>query len=580
MTDIKQYEPLWGSWYVDSLIGEGSFGKVYKVRREEFGKTYYSAVKIISVPQNEADLRQMRSEGLNEASARSYFHAFVADIIQEIDLLSEFRGNSNIVSFEDHKVIERPGEIGWDILIRMELLTSLTDYTHEKPFAAKDVVKLGIHICQALELCARKNTIHRDIKPDNIFVSQFEEYKLGDFGIARQIERTMSGLSKKGTYTYMAPEVFTGQEYGANVDTYSLGIVMYRFLNQNRTPFLPAFPEPITPRDRDTALQRRMKGEALPAIPGASPAMNAIISKACAFDRKRRFASPTEMREALEKALSGESVSAASAGTAARSADPASVQSTGEAIRQMGASAAGQAGAAASPRSAAAAQTPPPPPPPTSERIAGAFGATAPGETTADKTAGTAGVFGTSASGRAFGTQTAEGEQTSRTEGVWDGASPHVSAAHHSFVLSDMRRAIILTCIVFAVFSVICVLSYSILERMDIGSSATSTSTDLLTQSPILTTQPLRTSIDMELTVLQGECWVQIKGDGNVLYEKTMRDGETAALSGMTRLEIVAGNPSVAELTLNGVYYGALGERGAVGRKIYIMEDGELKEED
>ena len=103
MTDIKKHEPLWGSWHVDSPIGEGSFGKVYKVRREEFGNTYYSAVKLIAIPQNEADLRQIRGEVQDDASLRSYFHAFVTDIIQEINLMSEFRGNSNIVSFEHRK---------------------------------------------------------------------------------------------------------------------------------------------------------------------------------------------------------------------------------------------------------------------------------------------------------------------------------------------------------------------------------------------------------------------------------------------------------------------------------------------
>jgi serine/threonine-protein kinase len=307
MSDIKQYEPLWGAWYVESLIGEGSFGKVYKVKKEEFGKTYHAAVKIISIPQNEADLRQIRGEGMDEASVRSYFHAFVADIIQEIDLMSEFRGNSNIVSFEDHKVIEKSGQIGWDILIRMELLTSLTDHVTEKPLSQDEIIKLGVHICRALELCAIHNTIHRDIKPDNIFVSRYGEYKLGDFGIARQIERTTSGLSKKGTYTYMAPEVFKGDEYGSSVDTYSLGIVMYRFLNQNRTPFLPDFPAVIKPSDRDESLQRRMKGEALPALKGIAPELSAIVLKACAYDRKARFSSPTEMREALEAVAGGKS---------------------------------------------------------------------------------------------------------------------------------------------------------------------------------------------------------------------------------------------------------------------------------
>ena len=76
----------------------------------------------------------------------------------------------------------------------------------------------------------------------------------------------MSGLSKKGTYTYMAPEVFKGEEYGPSVDLYSLGIVMYRYLNKNRTPFLPPFPDPISPRDRDEALRLRMSGEKLPDL--------------------------------------------------------------------------------------------------------------------------------------------------------------------------------------------------------------------------------------------------------------------------------------------------------------------------
>ncbi|MDR1376347.1 MAG: serine/threonine protein kinase, partial [Synergistaceae bacterium] len=306
MSDIKEYEPLWGSWHVESLIGKGAFGKVYKVKKEEFGKSYYSAVKILSIPQNETDLRWAKSEGLNEASARSYFHAFVMDIIQEVDLMAAFRGNSNIVSLEDHKVIEKENEIGWDILIRMELLTSLSEYVTERPLTPGEVVKLGIHICKALELCARRNTIHRDIKPDNIFVSQYGEYKLGDFGIARQIERTLSGLSKKGTETYMAPEVFRGEEYGASVDLYSLGIVMYRYLNQNRPPFYPAFPDSITPRDRDEALRRRMKGEALTPPEYADPALNEIVLRACAFDRGARFEDAAEMKEALEALASGE----------------------------------------------------------------------------------------------------------------------------------------------------------------------------------------------------------------------------------------------------------------------------------
>lgn len=73
------------------------------------------------------------------------------------------------------------------------------------------MIRLGIDICKALELCQKYNVIHRDIKPENIFVSGSGDFKLGDFGIARTIERASSGLSKKGTYNYMAPEVYRGK---------------------------------------------------------------------------------------------------------------------------------------------------------------------------------------------------------------------------------------------------------------------------------------------------------------------------------------------------------------------------------
>ncbi|MCL1853574.1 MAG: protein kinase [Peptococcaceae bacterium] len=301
MADIKQYEPIWGAWHVEFLIGEGAYGKVYKIRREEFGKTYNSALKIMSIPQNRAEIQQMKIEGLSTPDIQNFFRAQVSDIIHEIDLMSQFTGNSHIVSLEDHKVVEHPNEEGWDILIRMELLESLTARAESASIPPGEIIKLGIHICHALELCAGKNIIHRDIKPDNIFVSRYGEYKLGDFGIARQIDRTMSGLSKKGTYTYMAPEVFQGREYGANVDTYGLGIVMYTLLNKNRSPFLPDPPRPIMPRDREEALQRRMNGEPIPDLRGVSPRLNALVLRACAYNRQDRFSSPAKMRGLLEE---------------------------------------------------------------------------------------------------------------------------------------------------------------------------------------------------------------------------------------------------------------------------------------
>ena len=70
------------------------------------------------------------------------------------------------------------------------------------------------------------------MKPENIFVSRFGDFKLGDFGIAREQAHTMSNMSKKGTYSYMAPEIYKGEKYDSSIDIYSLGIVLYKLMNQ------------------------------------------------------------------------------------------------------------------------------------------------------------------------------------------------------------------------------------------------------------------------------------------------------------------------------------------------------------
>ena len=290
-------------WNITRLLGEGSYGKVFEIERSEFGQTYRAALKVITVPQSSAEVRSVISEGMSVSQAEAYFHGIVEELMHEFSIMFKLKGTANIVSCEDLRVLEHPDGIGWDILIRVELLHPLLPYVYEHPMARRDIIRLGIDICKALELCQRYNIIHRDIKPENIFISDNGDYKLGDFGIARTIERTTSGLSKKGTYSYMAPEVYAGREYGFSVDTYSLGLVLYRMLNKNRGPFLPQPPEAITFSSREQALARRMSGEPLPRPFYGEGRLSEIVLKACAFDPKDRYSSPQQLRQELEAIL-------------------------------------------------------------------------------------------------------------------------------------------------------------------------------------------------------------------------------------------------------------------------------------
>ena len=143
----KQYEPIFGVWTITRLIGEGSFGKVFEMEREDFGVTYKAALKAITVPANESEVREVMAEGMDEASARDYFGTFVQDLVKEFALMSKLKGNSNVVSYENHQVISHRDGIGWDILIQMELLTPLNEYTRTHTVTRQDVIKLGIDMC-------------------------------------------------------------------------------------------------------------------------------------------------------------------------------------------------------------------------------------------------------------------------------------------------------------------------------------------------------------------------------------------------------------------------------------------------
>ena len=290
----------WPEWKIISKIGEGSFGRVYKAQRTEKGRSFYSAIKIITIPASKGELDSVRSESGDEKSVRDYFENLVEECIQEVSTMEYFRGNSHIVSVEDYKVMEYLDEIGWDIFIRMEYLTSFMEYYAGKNLTEKEVMKLGMDLCKALEYCGQLHIIHRDIKPENIFVSRFGDFKLGDFGIARELEKTMSTLSKKGTYSYMAPEMYRGEKYDNRVDIYALGLVLYKLMNHNRLPFLNLEKQLITYRDKENALTRRMSGEKPPAPADAGDALGEVILKACAYDSGERYQTPREFREALE----------------------------------------------------------------------------------------------------------------------------------------------------------------------------------------------------------------------------------------------------------------------------------------
>ena len=297
----KSLEPFFGSWYIKEYIGRGSYGQVYRIEKEDISGSYSSAMKIISIG-GENDAVGF-SGGMTQENLDEYYGDLIRNIIREFKMMEKLKGNTNIVCYEDHEIRKRNDGAGYDIFIRMEQLVPINKHFGTTFPGEDEVIKLGIDMCRALELCHKNNIIHRDVKPQNIFVSPTGDYKLGDFGVARNFENTVGEFSAKGTFDYMAPEVQLRQPYGVTADIFSLGAVLYKLMNNGRIAFLPDYPETVRSSDYEIALEKRLNGETpkRPVLAG-NPFSNIII-KACMSDPSQRYDSAEKMRADLERVL-------------------------------------------------------------------------------------------------------------------------------------------------------------------------------------------------------------------------------------------------------------------------------------
>ena len=296
--NFEQIRLPWPDWKIVKYLGGGAYGKVYEIERNISGMQERAALKIVSRPKDESEIEEDDKNGYDHESIVAKYTEILQDYIQEYKLMKELQGQSNIVSCDDFALEKNPNGIGGKIYIRMELLTPLQKVTKERLLSEEEVIKLGKDICKALILCENRNIIHRDIKSDNVMISSFGDYKLGDFGVSKVMGHTTAG-TMTGTEGYIAPEVLHMEKYGKEVDIYSLGIVMYWLLNNRRMPFIEATGK-LTPSKVNEASLRRYQGEKIPAPYKGSAELKQIVLKACEYRPKDRYTSAQEMYDALD----------------------------------------------------------------------------------------------------------------------------------------------------------------------------------------------------------------------------------------------------------------------------------------
>lgn len=306
-TETKQkIAELWPDLQVEEPLGGGAFGVVYACTRTDAvtGITQQEAVKAIRVAFTEEDRANAAEEGLDFAE---YYRRSKEKRLQEIKWMVELK-SPHIVHINAYGAAEEPDFSALYIFIRMDRLTSLDklraahlDDTPEQAAALAE--KVFRDLCEALRVCHAKGVCHRDIKPANILCDAAGEFYLGDFGISRDADPQRSGVTSSGTLEYAPREAATGQ-FSQRSDLYSLGLVLYALVNHWRAPFLPAYPDAVTPEDRSRAQYKRLNGAPLPAPDNCTPAMAALLRKLCAPAPEDRFSSAEEVLDALQNPAS------------------------------------------------------------------------------------------------------------------------------------------------------------------------------------------------------------------------------------------------------------------------------------
>lgn len=272
----KKFDP---NYSVGEKIGEGGFGTVYEL----LGHPEEAVVKVVDL---KAQMYELDAPDFILRKMEERYRYFVETTRNEIAFLKELKDSPYFTSVIDAKEFKSSSEKNENVFIIIQKkYQSLKDAMYNREVNESQILKMAKDICMALMILEEHKLLHRDIKPDNIFIKWKDGvpyYAIGDFGLTRRLEEETGEVTQIGTPYYVAPEVAFHQKLkGFNSDIYGLGATLFTVVTG------------------DCLVDSR--GPVFERISNIMPNFARIIEKATRQDPEERYQHASDMMRDLEK---------------------------------------------------------------------------------------------------------------------------------------------------------------------------------------------------------------------------------------------------------------------------------------
>jgi eukaryotic-like serine/threonine-protein kinase len=304
---------LIGPYEIRGFVGQGGMGQVYRAFDPRLERTV--ALKIIIIPDSARDVRT-RPDGARNAERDSGRllsgspSEFSARLLREARAVAAL-SHPNVVAIYD------VGESKGRLYLAMELVVgaSLRSFVGNLEIPLARRIGWLVDVARALDAAHKSGIVHRDVKPENVMVREDSGIKVLDFGIARRtaprtsdeqhaVDTVTGGGAITGTPVYMAPEQIKGGDVDARCDQFAWGVMAYELVTGERPwadtgDLLSLVAKILT----DPVRPVRVLAKEVP------PVVEETLHRALSKDPAARFATMTDVVEALEPFVSVSSVS-------------------------------------------------------------------------------------------------------------------------------------------------------------------------------------------------------------------------------------------------------------------------------